>query len=155
MIMKEQKMIGNQMKVSRLMVKLLIISSVLFFSCKKNEISETQINGILINKANCNGKNLIFEIDGRKYDFFIDSSDDENYLRLFITVKDNNQNIYHLASTFAENEIITGSEKNEYGFSMRYNLESKDMKLYHLPLTEDQLETEICDDGILVLPPEF
>lgn len=148
-------MIGNQMKILRLMAKLLIISSIIFFSCKKNEISETRINGILINKANCNEKNLIFEIDDRKYDFFIDSSDDENYLRLFITIKDNNQNIYHLASTFAENEICTESEKNEYGFTMRYNLESKDMKLYHLPLIEDQLKTEICDDEILVLPPEF
>lgn len=134
-------MIGNQMKILRLMAKLLIISSIIFFSCKKNEISETRINGILINKVNCNEKNLIFEIDGYKYDFFIDSSDDENYLRLFITIKDNNQNIYHLASTFAENEICTESEKNEYGFTMRYNLESKDMKLYHLPLTEDQLKT--------------
>ncbi|MEE1166841.1 MAG: hypothetical protein UHP28_06785 [Treponema sp.] len=143
------------MKILRLMAKLLIISSIIFFSCKKNEISETRINGILINKVNCNEKNLIFEIDGYKYDFFIDSSDDENYLRLFITIKDNNQNIYHLASTFAENEICTESEKNEYGFTMRYNLESKDMKLYHLPLTEDQLKTEICDDEILVLPPEF
>ena len=137
------------------MAKLLIISSLLFFSCKKNEISETRINGILINKANCNEKNLIFEIDGRKYDFFIDSSDDESDFKLFITVKDNNQNTYHFASTFDKNEIITESEKNEYGFSMRYNLESKDMKLYHLPLTEDQLETEICDDVILVYPPEF
>ena len=96
------------------MAKLLIISSLLFFSCKKNEITETQINGILINKTNCNEKNVIFEIDGRKYDLFIDSSDDEDYLKLFITVKDNNQNTYHLASTFGENEIITESEKNEY-----------------------------------------
>ena len=74
------------------MGKLLIISSVLFFSCKKNGISETRIDGILINKTNYNEKNLIFEIDGRKYDLFIDSSDDENYLKLFITIKDHNQN---------------------------------------------------------------
>ena len=148
-------MIGNQMKILRLMAKLLIISSLLFFSCKKNEITETQINGILINKTNCNEKNVIFEIDGRKYDLFIDSSDDEDYLKLFITVKDNNQNTYHLASTFGENEIITESEKNEYGFSMRYNLDSKDTKLYHLPLTKNQLEIETHDDVIFVHPPEF
>lgn len=148
-------MIGNQTKIFRLMGKLLIISSVLFFSCKKNGISETRIDGILINKTNYNEKNLIFEIDGRKYDLFIDSSDDENYLKLFITIKDNNQNTYHLASTFGKNEMITESEKNEYGFSMRYNLETKDTKLYHLPLDVDQLETEICDDIVLVQPPEF
>lgn len=148
-------MIGNQMKILRLMAKFLIISSLLFFSCKKNEITETQINGILINKTNCNEKNVIFEIDGRKYDLFIDSSDDEDYLKLFITVKDNNQNTYHLASTFGENEIITESEKNEYGFSMRYNLDSKDTKLYHLPLTKNQLEIETYDDVIFVHPPEF
>lgn len=148
-------MIGNQMKILRLMAKLLIISSLLFFSCKKNEITETQINGILINKTNCNEKNVIFEIDGRKYDLFIDSSDDEDYLKLFITVKDNNQNTYYLASTFGENEIITESEKNEYGFSMRYNLDSKDTKLYHLPLTKNQLEIETYDDVIFVYPPEF
>ena len=97
-------MIGNQMKILRLMAKLLIISSLLFFSCKKNEITETQINGILINKTNCNEKNVIFEIDGRKYDLFIDSSDDEDYLKLFITVKDNNQNTYPLTKNQLEIE---------------------------------------------------
>ena len=148
-------MIGNQTKIFRLMGKLLIISSVLFFSCKKNEISETRINGVLISNPDCNEKSLIFELDGYKYDFFIDSLDGENDLKLFITVKDRNQNTYHLASSFDKNEIFAESEKNGYGFSMRYNLESKDAKIYHLPLTEDQLETEMCDGVILVHPLEF
>ncbi|MCR5614140.1 hypothetical protein [Treponema sp.] len=117
---------------------------------------EDKIQGMVINGTSENQKTLVFEIDDRQYDLFIDSSDDNKYYKLFITVKEkNSQNIYHVSSSFIENEIISENDKNDNGFSIKYNLASKESKLYTIPLSFDQLDFENVDGQLLMLPPDF
>lgn len=103
-------------------------------------------------------KILVFEIDDRQYDLFIDSSDDNKYYKLFITIKEktkNTPNIYHISASFIEDEIISENDKNDNGFSIKYNLASKESKLYTIPLSFDQLDFENVDGQLLMLPPDF
>lgn len=150
-------MIGSQAKKLKLLVILHIISTLfLFNSC--SEIKEKKIDAFVISEKEANANRVVFELDNIQYDILIETSKPDSFHKFFITVKDcseDKSDVFCFSSIVYNNEITCFSEKNGFGVSIKYNIETKDNKIYDIPLNYDQLEYEVINGEYITLPPEL
>lgn len=110
-------------------------------------------------EQDCDKKNVIFNIDGYQYSLSIDLNNSEDFQKYVLIIKNESneqtREIY-MSTTFFGNEIYSENLKNGIGYSMKYNTQNKEKLIYTIPLSEEQLNTVIEEDGrVLILPPEF
>ena len=150
-------MIGSQAKKLKLLVILHIISTLfLFNSC--SEKKREKIDAFVISEKEANAKRVVFELDNVQYDILIETSKPDSFHKLFITAKDcseDKSDVFCFSSIFYNNEITCFSEKNGFGVSVKYNIETKDNKIYDIPLNYDQLDYEVINGEYITLPPEL
>lgn len=150
-------MTGNQMKISKLLGILLIINILIFLCSCKQEYKKKSIDGHLYIDRNSDYKFILFNYEGMEYYITIDNNYQDDYYKFFVTMKNPKCDMdqYNFSSIFYKNEIYLEGVKNEQGLSLRYDTDLKDSKVYYYPLTNDQLETIVDDNAVLILPPEF